>query len=101
MARHSHKNNKKNNKDLSDSEIFLFRNKLLVLIQELGNINDDMILSLKYIKEKYEQQKEFINIAAHEIRGPSHAIMGYIDILYEGPLDNKDIWSQLLEMQKG
>jgi signal transduction histidine kinase len=48
-----------------------------------------MILSLKNFKEKYEQQKEFINIAAHEIRGPSHAIMGYVDLLHEDPLDNK------------
>lgn len=72
---------------ISESEIYTSQNRLLGLVHELASINKDLIISLKNLDKKYEQQREFINIAAHEIRSPCHAIIGYVELLNLGSED--------------
>jgi len=65
------------------------KTKLLTLIQQLQSINDELIKCLKNLNERFEQQKEFINIAAHEIRSPTQAIIGYTELLALEPQNSK------------
>ncbi len=73
---------------ISESEVYTSQNRLLGLVHELASINKDLIISLKNLDKKYEQQREFINIAAHEIRSPCHAIIGYVELLNLGSEDD-------------
>ena len=74
--------------NISESEIYTSQDRLLGLVHELASINKDLIISLKNLDKKYEQQREFINIAAHEIRSPCHAIIGYVELLNLGSEDD-------------
>jgi signal transduction histidine kinase len=65
------------------------QSRLLELINELLSINDKLFESLKSLKEQYELQNEFINIAAHEIRTPTQAITGYVELLDLGSENSK------------
>lgn len=41
------------------------------------------------MKNQDELQKEFINVAAHELRTPTQAILGYADMLEQSPSRNR------------
>lgn len=71
------------------SKTITLKSSLLESIKELQRINDELIESLKSLKEKYELQNEFINIAAHEIRTPTQAITGYVELLNLGSENSK------------
>ena len=43
----------------------------------------------KKVKETEQMQKEFINIAAHELRGPIQPIIGLTEILKNKATDKK------------
>jgi signal transduction histidine kinase len=89
------KNNVKEYDDVDNAKGNDYSNKvelnpaLLESIKELQRINDELIESLKSLKEKYELQNEFINIAAHEIRTPTQAITGYVELLNLGSENSK------------
>lgn len=59
------------------------------LNRELLNVNEDLIASLENLNKKYDMQQEFISIAAHEIRSPCHAIIGYVELLNLEPVNSK------------
>ncbi|HEX5186629.1 MAG TPA: HAMP domain-containing sensor histidine kinase [Nitrososphaeraceae archaeon] len=63
--------------------------KLLTAIQNLRDINDELVKSLQNLNGKFERQKEFINIAAHELRSPTQAITGYVELLNLEPGNSK------------
>lgn len=82
-----HMDNNITSKDVLESTSL--KTKLLTLIQQLQSINDELIKCLKNLNERFEQQKEFINIAAHEIRSPTQAIIGYTELLALEPQNSK------------
>lgn len=63
--------------------------KLLTAIQNLRDINDELVKSLQNLNGKFERQKELINIAAHELRSPTQAITGYVELLNLEPGNGK------------
>ena len=78
-----------NGHDKLDSRSIAFINRFADLNQELYNINEDLIKTLESLNWKHEKQQEFISIAAHEIRSPSQAILGYIELLNLEPVNSK------------
>ena len=52
--------------------------------------NKELIESNKKLKINSELQLEFINLAAHELRTPTQAIVGYIDMIENYPDDSSD-----------
>jgi signal transduction histidine kinase len=51
--------------------------------KELAKVNEELALANEQIKSRQEITKEFINIAAHELRTPTQAIMGYSELLQQ------------------
>ncbi|MFL6319842.1 MAG: ATP-binding protein [Nitrososphaeraceae archaeon] len=49
--------------------------------KELARVNNELASANEQIKSRQEITKEFINIAAHELRTPTQAIMGYSELL--------------------
>src|SRR5215210_1415926 len=74
--------NQNRTKFTNDERIADFNRELLSAYKELA-------ASLENLKKKYELQQEFINIAAHEIRGPCQAIIGYVELLNLEPTNSK------------
>ncbi|WP_148687083.1 sensor histidine kinase [Candidatus Nitrosocosmicus hydrocola] len=79
----------KNDDDISKHKILDINRRLVELNEELANIINEIIASNENIREKYEKQQDFINIAAHEIRSPCQAIIGYVELLNLEPADSK------------
>jgi signal transduction histidine kinase len=55
--------------------------QLSVANKELTRINKELALANEQTKLKEEMTREFINIAAHELRTPTQAILGYSELL--------------------
>src|ERR1051325_3965754 len=49
--------------------------------KELARVNNELALANEQIKSRQEITKEFINIAAHELRTPTQSILGYSELL--------------------
>jgi signal transduction histidine kinase len=49
--------------------------------KELANVNEKLALANEQIKAHEDMSKDFINIAAHEIRTPTQSILGYSELL--------------------
>ena len=49
--------------------------------KELARVNEELALANEQIKSKQEITKEFVNIAAHELRTPTQSILGYSELL--------------------
>ena len=49
--------------------------------KELARVNNELTLANEQIKSKQEITKEFVNIAAHELRTPTQSILGYSELL--------------------
>ena len=49
--------------------------------KELARVNNELASANEQIKSREEITKEFINIAAHELRTPTQAILGYSELL--------------------
>jgi signal transduction histidine kinase len=56
-------------------------NELLAANKELANVNEKLALANEQIKAHEDMSKDFINIAAHEIRTPTQSILGYSELL--------------------
>lgn len=77
-----------NDKNLKP-KIFEINQRLIELNHELVKFNEEIIASIENISNKFEKQKDFVNIAAHEIRSPCQAIIGYVDLLNLEPSNSK------------
>ena len=51
--------------------------------KELARANNELALANEQIKSRQEITKEFINIAAHELRTPTQSILGYSELLQQ------------------
>lgn len=57
---------------------------------ELEDVNTKLEVANKQIKIHDDMQKEFINMAAHELRNPVQSLLGFSDILRKLNARNKD-----------
>jgi signal transduction histidine kinase len=80
-----------NSKSRTESYKYIFET-----IWRQAELYESLARANKGLKEAYEKvklhdamEKEFINIAAHELRTPSQAIIGYAEMLKEFPDRNK------------
>jgi signal transduction histidine kinase len=55
--------------------------ELLAANEELASVNGKLALANEQIKAHESMSKDFINIAAHEIRTPTQSILGYSELL--------------------
>lgn len=58
---------------------------------ELKRSNDSLASANEQLKIHDRMQKEFINIAAHELRTPTQAILGYAELLQMDPGETDEI----------
>jgi signal transduction histidine kinase len=59
------------------------------LYESLREANKNLLYSYQKLEEHDAMEKEFINLAAHELRTPSQSIIGYSEILKDLPERNK------------
>ena len=70
--------------------------KLAIMSQELKNSNLSLQKANDQLRQNDKLQREFINMAAHELRTPIQPILGLTDVLLDKSLDPHQ--SQLLEV---
>ena len=63
--------------------------------KELARVNNDLALANEQIKSRQEITKEFINIAAHELRTPTQSILGYSELLQQILFEEGKVEEQL------
>ena len=59
------------------------------LYESLREANKNLLYSYQKLEEHDAMEKEFINLAAHELRTPSQSIVGYSEMLKDLPERNK------------
>ena len=59
------------------------------LYESLKEANKNLLYSYQKLEEHDAMEKEFINLAAHELRTPSQSIIGYSEMLRDLPERNK------------
>jgi len=59
------------------------------LYESLREANKNLLYSYQKLEEHDAMEKEFINLAAHELRTPSQSIVGYSEMLKDLPKRNK------------
>ena len=59
--------------------------------EELKRSHDSLASANEQLKVHDRLQKEFINVAAHELRTPTQAILGYAELLQMGPEDREEM----------
>src|SRR5919202_3446664 len=64
--------------------------------KELARVNEELVLANEQIKSRQEITKEFINIAAHELRTPTQAIMGYSELLQQILFEEAERYTQVI-----
>jgi len=69
--------------------VLIWNRRLTALVEsktsELKNANNSLQEAVEQLKIHDKMQREFINIAAHELRTPTQAIIGYSDLFYLKP----------------
>lgn len=80
-----------NSKSRTESYSFIFDTlwRQADLHESLREANNNLLHSYKRLEEHDAMEKEFINIAAHELRTPSQSIIGYSEMLKALPERNK------------
>jgi len=66
------------------------------LYESLREANKNLLYSYQKLEEHDAMEKEFINIAAHELRTPSQSIIGYSELLKNLPERNKQYEAAIL-----
>lgn len=66
------------------------------LHESLMEANKNLLYSYQKLEEHDAMEKEFINIAAHELRTPSQSIIGYSEMLKNLPERNKQYEAAIL-----
>jgi signal transduction histidine kinase len=65
--------------------------ELLAKSEELKRSYDSLAVANEQLKVHDRLQKEFINVAAHELRTPTQAILGYAELLQMDPVDRDEM----------
>jgi two-component system sensor histidine kinase VicK len=68
--------------------------------EELESTNRQLALTNEELKVNDQIQKDFINIAAHELRTPTQCIVGYSEMLYMEPEESKKYLAPILRSAK-
>ena len=78
-------------KSRAESYNFIFDTvwKQADLYESLKQANKNLLYSYQKLEEHDAMEKEFINLAAHELRTPSQSIIGYSELLRDLPERNK------------
>jgi signal transduction histidine kinase len=63
--------------------------------EELKRSRDSLAAANEQLKVHDKLQKEFINVAAHELRTPTQAILGYAELLQMDPEDRDEMISAI------
>lgn len=63
----------------------------IVVVQMLLSWNKKLETANKQLQEKDKMQREFINVAAHELRTPLQPIMALAELLSQGIKDNEQV----------
>jgi signal transduction histidine kinase len=73
------------NKELatSNKQFAETNERLSEVNKELGAVNRELALANEQLKANDKMQKEFINVAAHELRTPTQSIIGYSELLQQ------------------
>ncbi|HEU5447110.1 MAG TPA: HAMP domain-containing sensor histidine kinase [Nitrososphaeraceae archaeon] len=66
------------------------------LYESLREANNNLLYSYQKLEEHDAMEKEFINLAAHELRTPSQSIVGYSEMLKDLPERNKQYEEAIL-----
>jgi two-component system, OmpR family, sensor histidine kinase VicK len=66
------------------------------LHEQLRKSNKELEIANEQLELNYKIQKEFINVAAHEIRTPTQSILGYAEMLYMYPEGSREYLSPIL-----
>src|SRR5438093_7339571 len=79
------------NKTRTESYSFIFDTiwRQADLHESLRQANKNLLYAYEKLKEHDAMEKEFINLAAHELRTPSQSIIGYSELLKDLPERNK------------
>ena len=78
-------------KSRTDSYSFIFDTlwRQADLHESLREANKNLLSAYEKLKEHDAMEKEFIDLAAHELRTPSQSIIGYSELLKDSPERNK------------
>jgi two-component system sensor histidine kinase VicK len=80
-----------NSKSRAESYNFIFDTvwRQADLYESLKEANKNLLYSYEKLEEHDAMEKEFVNLAAHELRTPSQSIIGYSEMLRDSPERNK------------
>ena len=80
-----------NSKSRTESYSFIFDTiwRQVDLRESLKEANRNLIYAYEKLQEHDQMEKEFINLAAHELRTPSQSIIGYSEMLKALPERNR------------
>ena len=92
---------KSNNSLLTANEELAKTNESFVKVnKELASVNKELAEINEQIKHHNMKQKEFIHIASHELRTPTQAILGYIELLLSEPQSKFEYGEPILRNAK-
>jgi two-component system sensor histidine kinase VicK len=60
------------------------------LYEQIRQSHKKLEIANEQLERQYKRQRDFVNIAAHEIRTPAHSILGYAEMLYMEHIGNKE-----------
>ena len=85
----------------SDKNLLEANEQLVRLVEELAHTNEKLLKANEQLSNSEKMQKEFINIAAHELRTPIQPILGVLDFYEVNPLAVKAEDEGKIIMEKG
>lgn len=75
---------------IKTSELKTANESLIESNKQLAKVNEQLVQANEQLKNQDKMQREFINIAAHELRTPTQAILGYSELFYMRPEDRDE-----------
>jgi two-component system, OmpR family, sensor histidine kinase VicK len=74
---------------IANEELQSTTEELRESLQILANVNQELTVTNEILDKQDRMQKEFINIAAHELRTPTQSIVGYCEMIDAFPENTK------------
>jgi signal transduction histidine kinase len=75
---------------IADDLLFESNEKLAAANRKLLEVNKELALAYAQLKVNERMQRDFINIAAHELRTPIQPILGAVDLLESGEIESNE-----------